>query len=68
MQEARKRAAAARSSRRADDNRETVMARLAAYYRETAPILPHYRAQGRLYVVGIDEVTRQIEAVLAGLA
>jgi adenylate kinase len=57
---------------RPDDNRETVMARLAAYYRQTAPILPYYRAQGRLFVVDgmadIDEVTRQIETVLAGLA
>jgi adenylate kinase len=56
---------------RADDNRETVTARLAAYYRETAPILPHYRAQGRLFPVdgmaAIDEVTRQIEAVLGNL-
>jgi adenylate kinase len=57
---------------RADDNRETVMARLAAYHRQTAPILPHYQAQGRLFVVDgmaeIGEVTRQIETVLAGLA
>ena len=56
---------------RADDNRDTVMARLGAYYRETAPILPHYRALGRLFSVDgmaqIDEVARQIEAVLAGL-
>ena len=58
--------------RRADDNRETVVARLEAYYRETAPILPHYRALGRLYAVDgmadIDRVTEEIEAVLAGLA
>jgi adenylate kinase len=57
---------------RADDNRETVVARLAAYNRQTAPILPHYRAQGRLFVVDgmadIDEVARQIETVLTGLA
>jgi adenylate kinase len=54
--------------RRADDNRETVIARLEAYYRETAPILPHYRALGRLYSVDgmadIDTVTEEIEAVL----
>ena len=58
--------------RRADDNRETVAARLVAYHRETAPILPYYKAQGRLFVVDgmaeIDAVTRQIEAVLAGFA
>ena len=57
--------------RRADDNRETVTARLAAYHRQTAPILPHYAARGRLFRVDgmaeIDEVTRQIEAVLASL-
>lgn len=56
---------------RADDNRETVVARLAAYHRQTAPILPHYLAQGRLFVVDgmaqIGEVTRQIETVLARL-
>ena len=57
--------------RRADDNRETVIARLEAYYRETAPILPHYRELGRLYSVDgmadIDVVTEEIEAVLAQL-
>lgn len=55
--------------RRADDNRETVAARLEAYHRQTAPILPHFAAQGRLHNVDgmahIDEVTRQIDAVLA---
>jgi len=55
-------------TRRADDNRETVMARLAAYHNQTAPILPHYAAQGHLRPVDgmadIDEVTRQIYAVL----
>jgi len=55
-------------SRRADDNRETVTARLAAYHSQTAPILPHYAAQGNLRQVDgmadIDEVTRQIFAVL----
>ena len=54
--------------RRADDNRETVAARLDAYHRQTAPIVPHYQAQGRFFSVDgmaeIDEVTRQIEAVL----
>src|SRR5579875_1275154 len=54
--------------RRADDNRETVGARLEAYHRQTAPIIPHYRAQGRFYSVDgmadIDVVSREIEAVL----
>ena len=39
-------------TRRADDNRETVGARLTAYHQQTAPILPHYAAQGRLH--GVD--------------
>jgi adenylate kinase len=58
-------------TRRADDNRETVMARLEAYHRQTAPILPHYAAQGVLHVVDgmadIDAVTQQILAVLEEL-
>jgi adenylate kinase len=56
--------------RRADDNAETVKARLAAYHAQTAPILPYYRAKGILrHVDGmadIAEVARQIDAVLAG--
>jgi adenylate kinase len=55
-------------TRRPDDNRETVKARLDAYHRQTAPILPHYAAQGLLRTVDgmatIDEVTRQIDAAL----
>lgn len=55
--------------RRADDKRETVSARLAAYYSQTAPILPHYRGSGRLMTLDgmadADAVTRAIEAVLA---
>jgi adenylate kinase len=57
--------------RRADDRRETVAARLETYHSQTAPILPHYAAQGRLHVVDgmadIDDVTKEIEAVLASL-
>jgi adenylate kinase len=56
-------------SRRADDRAETVTARLEAYHRQTAPLLPYYEAEGRLVSVdgmaGMDEVTRQIEAALA---
>lgn len=58
-------------TRRADDNRETVTARLEAYHRQTAPILPYYAAQGRLHGVDgmgdIDAVAAQIEAVLDAL-
>ncbi len=57
-------------TRRADDNRETVAARLAAYHKQTAPIIPHYAATGILKTVDgmadIDEVSRQIDAALAG--
>ena len=55
--------------RRADDNRETVAARLEAYHRQTAPIIPHYKAAGILKTVDgmadIDEVARQLDNVLA---
>jgi adenylate kinase len=58
--------------RRADDNRETVGARLAAYHKQTAPILPHYAAQAKLHEVdgmaAIDAVTEQLTALLDGLA
>jgi len=56
-------------TRRADDNEETVRSRLAAYHKQTAPILPYYREQGVLKTVDgmadIDDVTRQIERCLA---
>jgi len=55
-------------TRRADDKAETVAARLEAYHRQTAPLLPYYAAQGTLRVVdgmaGMGEVARQIEAIL----
>ena len=57
--------------RRADDNRETVAARLEAYHRQTAPIIPHYAAAGVLKTVDgmaeIDEVARQLDTVLASV-
>jgi adenylate kinase len=57
-------------TRRADDNRETVAARLVAYHAQTAPIIPHYAAAGILRTVDgmadINEVSRQIDAALAG--
>jgi adenylate kinase len=56
-------------TRRADDNEETVRCRLAAYHKQTAPILPYYRERGVLETVDgmadIDDVTRDIERCLA---
>jgi adenylate kinase len=55
-------------TRRADDNAETVITRLAAYHKQTAPILPYYQERGVLETVDgmadIDVVTEQIEALL----
>jgi adenylate kinase len=55
-------------TRRADDNAETVTTRLAAYHKQTAPILPYYKQRGVLETVDgmadIDVVTEQIEALL----
>ena len=55
-------------NRRADDNAETVTARLKAYHDQTAPLLPYYRAKGVLRQVDgmadMDAVAEQIESVL----
>jgi adenylate kinase len=54
--------------RRPDDNAETLRTRLQAYYKETSPLIGYYYAKGKLKSVDgmtdIDDVTRQIEAVL----
>lgn len=54
--------------RRADDKAETVAARLEAYHRQTAPLLPYYRARGVLVSVDgmaeISKVTGQIDNIL----
>ncbi len=56
--------------RRDDDKEETVRKRMEAYRAQTAPILPHYEAQGLLLGVDgmadIDEVTEQLYKVLDG--
>jgi adenylate kinase len=58
-------------SRRSDDTPETVKTRLAAYHAETAPLLAYYRERAIVWTVdgaaAFDEVTRQIEDVLAGV-
>ena len=57
-------------TRRADDKAETVAARLAAYHRQTAPLLPYYEGQGKLTQVDgmadMANVAAQIQAILDG--
>jgi adenylate kinase len=54
--------------RRDDDNAEIVAARLEAYHRQTAPLLPYYRGRGTLSSVdgmgSIEEVAKAIDRVL----
>ena len=56
-------------TRRADDKEETVRARLAAYNKQTAPLLPYYKAKGVLRSIDgmspIDQVAKEIEEILA---
>lgn len=58
--------------RRRDDNAETVRTRLEEYRAKTAPILPYYEERGLVRRVDgmapMDEVARQIEAILDGEA
>ncbi len=57
------------AERRADDNAETLQARLEVYHEQTAPILPYYDGRGMLKKVDgmqpIDEVANQIGAIIA---
>ncbi len=54
--------------RRADDNEETVRARMEAYKSQTAPILPYYLDKGVLNSIdgmaSIEEIAGRIEATL----
>ncbi len=54
--------------RREDDRRETVAARLKTYRELTAPILPYYEEEKRLYridgMADIDAVTQEVFAVI----
>jgi adenylate kinase len=54
--------------RRADDNAQTVRARLMAYYRETSPLIGYYYAKNKLKSVDgmaeIDIVTKEIDRIL----
>jgi len=49
---------------RDDDKRETVQRRIHVYYEQTAPLIEHYRQQGKLLEIDGD---RAIEAVTANL-
>jgi adenylate kinase len=53
---------------RPDDNPETFKVRLQAYNAQTAPLLPYYEAQGKLYEVdgmaAIAEVAQAIDEIL----
>jgi adenylate kinase len=56
---------------RADDNPESFKVRLAAYNAQTAPLLPHYLAQGKLVELDgmgtVDQVAREIDEALDGV-
>ena len=53
-------------SRRKDDNCETVLTRLNTYHQQTAPIIPHYEADGRLVQVdGMAEISAVGDAIMA---
>ena len=56
--------------RRDDDNAATVKARLEAYHRQTAPLLPYYKARGVLGTVdgmaSIEKVAGAVEKLLNG--
>lgn len=59
---------AAEFSRRADDNKDTVAKRVAAYHAQTAPLLPYYTQRGILSSVDgmaeIEVVQQQINKIL----
>lgn len=53
---------------RKDDDPEVFKTRLAAYFRDTAAVTPHYQASGQLHYVdgmaSIADVAREIDAIL----
>lgn len=54
--------------RRADDNAETVAARLEAYHAQTAPLIEYYAGQGALIGInamgGIDDIAGKLSAIV----
>jgi len=59
-------------AQRADDTPETLAHRLGVYYRNTAPLLDYYRAQGKLRTLDgmapVEAVTAQIAQALDGFS
>ncbi len=57
---------------RSDDNPESFKVRLAAYNAQTAPLLPHYLAQGKLVEIDgmgpVDQVAAELDAALGAVA
>jgi adenylate kinase len=57
--------------RRPDDTRETVVTRMQAYYKETAPLIGYYYAKNKLHSVDgmadIDHVTAEVDTILGKL-
>jgi adenylate kinase len=57
---------------RSDDTPETLAHRLEVYYKNTAPLIGYYRAQGKLKTVDgmapVADVTRQIAQNLDGIS
>lgn len=53
---------------RADDNKETVLARLETYRKQTAPLLPYYKKKNCLYAINgmksVEDVIKDIDQVL----
>ena len=53
---------------RPDDQPETVRRRLAVYFSETAPLIEHYKKQGKLREIDgqgkVDDITRRIVAAI----
>jgi adenylate kinase len=56
---------------RSDDTAQTLAHRLSVYYRNTAPLIDFYRAQGKLRTLDgmapVEAVTAQVSAALDGL-
>jgi adenylate kinase len=52
---------------RADDNPETLKKRLAVYYKNTAPLIEYYKAQGKLETVDGMAPIAAVTAAIAGV-